>query len=120
MEPVPSAEVTIFAGPRSPIEGRIAAFKPSDFSPDPESSATEAHLTDFNGICRFSYKFTAVGSDGPLVHSGYVDTSGIWLRVSAADRPSTLVPLDRQSVRARDIDDVTPLVVTVVLNKPSK
>jgi hypothetical protein len=117
MEPVPGAEVVIFDGPQSPIEGSISSFKKSTFLPNPDSPGTESHLTDGHGICRFSYKFWAAGSDGLLDHSGYVDTSHVWVRVSAADRTATLVPLDRQSVRPRDINDETPLVVTVVLNK---
>ena len=114
---VSGAEVTIFDGPQTPIEGSVSAWKRSDFVPDPQSSLTETRVTDSNGLCSFSYPFSASGSDGPLVHSGAVLVSRAWLRVSALDRPSTLIPVDRQSVRGRDIDDNTPLVVTVVLNK---
>lgn len=120
MEPVANAEVTIFAGRRSPIEGTIRAGKPSDFRPDPDSPETEIQVTDFNGNCRFSYRFWAWGSDSFVTRSGYVDTSSVWLRVTAPDRPPALIPLDRQSSGPRDIHDETPLFVTVVLNKPLK
>jgi hypothetical protein len=109
MEPVRGAEVTMFAGQESPIEGGIEFRKPAVFLPNPESTETETRVTDSNGFCRFTYRFFAYGSEGPFDHSGAVRTSGTWLRVSAPDRPYTLVPLDRQSVRARDLNDETPL-----------
>jgi hypothetical protein len=115
--PVSGAEITIFEGPSSPIEGRMSGRQHSDFSPDPKSPATETRMSDSDGRCRFTYKFFAAGSEGVLDHTGYVDTSQVWLRISAAGRPSTLVPLDRQSIHPRDISDTSPLVVTVVLNK---
>ncbi len=116
-EAVPRVQVTIFDGPQTPIEGPVSGRKHSDFAPDPQSSLTETHVTDSDGRCRFTYPFFAYGSDGPFTHSGAVSISRVWLRVSAPDRPSTLVPVDRQSARLRDIDDETPLYITVVLNK---
>lgn len=117
---VAGAEVTIFDGPQSPIEGPVSGRKPADFEPDPEAQTTKRALTDANGIVRFEYAFWAAGSDGLWDDSGYVDTSRVWLRIRASDRPAALISLDRQSVRPRDIHDLTPIVVTVVLNKPAK
>jgi hypothetical protein len=113
---VSGAEVKLFRGPSTPLEG-WAIPKPDDFSADSPRSATETAVTDSDGHCTFTYSFWAAGSDGLLRHSGYVETSRVWLSVSAPDRPPALIPLDRQSIRPRDIRDTTPLYVTVVLNK---
>lgn len=117
LAPVAGAKVTVFEGPQSPLEGNISWRKLSDFEPDEESPDTKSATTGDDGRCTVTYRFWAAGSDGPFDHSGYVDTSRAWLRVSSPDRPTALVPLDRQSVRPRDLNDVTPLVVTVVTNK---
>ena len=115
-QPVPTAEVTIFDGPYPPIES-ITSHKPSTFVPDLESPRTKTYFTNSEGRCRFKFAFHAAGSSGTFRDSGYVDTSQVWIRVSAPARGSTLVPLDRRSVCPRDIHDETPVVVTVVLNK---
>lgn len=117
LESVAGAEVTIFDGPQSPIEGPVHGRRQTDFEPAPDASRTETQVTDSNGVARFTYVFPAAGSDGLWDNSGYVDTSQVWLRIRASGRPPALVSLDRQSTRARDIHDETPIVATVVLNK---
>ena len=117
LDVVVGAEVTMFDGPQSHMEGPVSGRKLTDFVPDPESPTTKKALTDSDGIARFEYAFWTAGSDGPWENSGYVDTSCVWVRILAPDRLMALVPLDRQSVRPRDIHDLTPIVVTVVLNK---
>jgi hypothetical protein len=117
VQPLPSAGVTIFDGPSSPIEPSVKAYKPAAFVPDPESPRTKTYTTDSEGRCRFKFAFHAAGSSGTFRDSGYVDTSQAWIRVSAPARGATLVPLDRQSGRPRDLHDETPVFVTVVLNK---
>ena len=114
---VSGAEVTIFDGAHSPIEGRIEAYKPAAFNPDPKSPYVKTNTTDSNGICRFRHAFSAGGRSGIFQHSGSVYTSDVWIRVSAPGRPSTLVSLQRRSAGARDVHDETPVFVTVVLNK---
>lgn len=116
MEPIPDARVTIFQGGMSPIEGHISWRKKSDFEPDDQSQDVKTFVTNSEGRCSFSYSFPAAGSSGFFRETGYVDTSKTWLRVEAMDRPIALVLLDRQSVRPRDIHDLTPVVVTVVAN----
>lgn len=117
LSPVVDANVVAFRGPLSLFDGDIRWRKQSDFLPNTDSNETVSGVTDTKGRCHFDYRFFAAGSEGLFRHSGYVDTSKVWLRISAADRPTTLVPLDRQSVRPRDIHDLTPIIVTVVLNK---
>ena len=42
-------------------------------------------------------------------------TARVWLRITASNDKSTIVHLDGQSFRPRDINDETPIVVTVPL-----
>ena len=115
LAPVPDAAVTIFRGARSPLEGRIERCKPGDFAPESKDARPQTAATDRDGRCAFSYAFPAMGREGLLGASGDVDTSTTWVRVAAPDRTAALVPLDRQSVRPRDLNDRTPVYVTVVL-----
>jgi hypothetical protein len=114
---VAGAEVTVFDGPHSPIEGRVSWHRPAEFEPNPKSADTKIAVTDSSGIARLDYRFPAFGTSGVWVDSGHVDLSSVWVRVRALDRPPALVPLNRQSVGLRDIDDRTPVVLTIVLNK---
>lgn len=117
LQPVADAEVTLFVGPSTPLEGSLSAFKPADFEPSAESQDSQTAVTDSAGRAKFDYPFWASGSSGLWADSGYVDTSNVWLRVRAAGRTTALIPLDRQSTRPRDIHDLSPIVVTVVLNR---
>jgi hypothetical protein len=114
-----NAQVVAFPYRKHPWGGEIAWRKPSDFLPDWDSTENKVIQTDSKGRCSFEYRFWAAGMSGWLRNSGYVDTGRIWLHVSAPGRPTTLVPLDCQTVHPRDIKDNSPLFVTVVLNKNS-
>jgi hypothetical protein len=116
---IPGAKVTLFRGPMSLFESDLAiTFKsPSTFLPDAQSPDTKSQVTDSTGRCSFMYPFSASWTEGAFGYSGYVTTSDVWLHISADDRPTTVVPLDRQSSLGRDIKDDTPLFVTVALNK---
>jgi hypothetical protein len=94
--------------------GRIP---PSDFLPDPESSYTQTSSTDADGVCSFQYAFTAITSDSWLSHTGNVRVQDAWVLVTAPGRPDALVPIDRQGIHPRDIQDKSPIYVTVVLNR---
>jgi hypothetical protein len=118
--PVPGASITIFQTQKTPFDGSIRHLPATEFLPDPDSPYTERHVADSQGYCSFPYRFWAAGTSGWFRQSGYVRTSGTWLLVTAPGRPDALVPLDRQSLRPRDINDTTPLFVTVVLNKAAQ
>jgi len=114
---VSGAEVTIFEGPETPIEGMIAGRKPADFVPNPNLPSTQTLSTDSKGRCQFTYPFFAWGSNSLFGHSGVVTLSRVWLRVSAPDRTTALVPVGSYSIHGRDIHDEMPIYLTVVLNK---
>jgi hypothetical protein len=113
---ITNAQVTIFRGPKTPFEGQ--SLPPAaDFSTVRETAEPVIAKTDLNGKCSLHYSFFAAGKDGYFRHSGYVDTRGAWLEVSAPHYTTTLMPLDRQGVHPRDIRDDTPMAITVVLSK---
>ena len=116
--PIADARVVVFRGPMSAFEGGdISRWDSAVFRPDMDSRETKSFVTDSHGRCSFEHSFFAAGTTGVFRNSGYVDTKRVWIEVSAADRPTTVVPLDRQSVNNRDIRDVTPIIVTVALNR---
>jgi hypothetical protein len=116
LSPISGANVQALSGPDSPIEGP-APNVDKDFKIDTLAGDDAELITDKRGRTKFAYRFHAAGSDGMFKNSGYVDTKTIWLRVTAPGYATTLLPLDRQSVRPRDIDDDTPLFVTVPVGK---
>lgn len=116
-EPVPNAKVEVLDGPPSPLEGKTFSHLKSEFIPATLEPGVGELVTDSQGWCTFPHRFFASGSEDRFGESGYVDTSGTWLRVSAQGRGAILIPLDRQSIRPRDINDETPLCVTVPLRR---
>jgi hypothetical protein len=109
---VPNAKVTVFTGPWSPVDGVVIPR----IDPYGES---EEFATGADGWCRFKHKFWAWWDERPSgsIIRGSVRTGEGWIKVTAAGRPTALVPLDRQSQRPTSIHDERPVVVTVVLNK---
>jgi hypothetical protein len=81
---IAEAQVVIFRGPSTAFEGwnlpPAADFTVERTAAEPKSAKTDAH-----GRCNLNYSFVAAGSEGYFRHSGYVDTSGGWLEVSAPD-----------------------------------
>jgi len=118
--PVTDAKVTIFRGQTTAIDFNteyLHLSSPAKFLPDPNSPYTQTNTTNSYGTCSFQYVFTAVTSDSWFSHTGSVRTSGTWVYVTASGRPPVLVPIDRQGIYPRDINDKSPVCVTVVLNR---
>ena len=115
LTPVPGATIEILHGPPSPVEG-LPPNVTRDFEVVPPNTSPVPR-TDARGQTSFPCEFFAAGQDGLFQHSGYVDTRRVWLRVTAPGYHVTYMPLDRQSARARDIEDKSPLFVTVPVGK---
>jgi hypothetical protein len=125
LKPVSNATVTIFRAQTTPLDTDIRHLSRSCFSPETERACAQSAVTDDHGRCQFSYHFFAAMETwyycfGRYKHTtGSVRTTGTWLRVTAAGRPTALIPLDRQSLKGRDLNDDTPIYVTVVMNSAS-
>ncbi len=117
LAPMSGATIEILHGPASPVEG-LAPNVTRDFEVVQPNTAPVPR-TDARGQASFPCEFFAAGQDGMLQNSGYVDTRRVWLRVTASGYHVTYMPLDRQSSRVRDIEDKTPLFVTVPVGKAS-
>ncbi len=118
LTPLPDATIEVLDGPRSSIDG-VPPDVGRDFSPVYSPQGTTELTTDEDGYVRFTHKFFASGRRGLFVNSGYVDTTGVWLRVTVSGYRTTYMPVDRQSVRPRDIHDESPICVTVPVGRES-
>jgi hypothetical protein len=112
MMPLSDAVVTAFDGPPTPFGGAPRAPRP-----DPKSATTQEMTTDRTGRAEFARRFRATGTDGVFTHSGFILLTGTWIRVTPIGYETVLVPVDGQSMRARDIDDKSPVFVTLLLRK---
>lgn len=74
-------------------------------------------ITDDSGRAEFPYRFSAAGSSSFFHYSGSVETRAVWLRIQGEGYVTTYIPVDRQSLRTRNIDDETPIFVTVPVAK---
>lgn len=119
-QPVANARIEVLDGPFSPLEGPVYAELISEFTPATMEPGSGALTTDSRGHCKFTHRFFAAGTDGPFRRSGYIDTGRTWLKVTAQGRGSVMLPMDRQSIRPRDINDKNPLFVTVPLRRQSE
>lgn len=111
LTPIPHAIVEVLEGPRSPLETErhsLDEFKISEHG---------KLITSQQGRTDFSHRFWAAGSSGMFEKTGYVDTGNVWIRVTAEGYRTTYIPLDRQSIRVRDIKDDSPIFVTVPIGK---
>lgn len=113
LKPLVGVPITILYGPTPPWEGTWGL-------PDPqvESANAQELKTDENGRAECSRRFFAAGSEGTFKHSGSIDLSRTWIRVAPPGYGEVFLPLDGQSVRPRDIDNRTPVYVTVLLKRP--
>lgn len=109
LQPIPDADIEVLDGPPSLFD---RPAKLSEFT----TAISGLHTND-NGTCSFTHRFFAAGMEGTFRHSGYIDTGGVWIRASADGWGSVLIPLDRQTGNPRDIDDTSPLFVTISLSK---
>lgn len=116
ISPIPDAQIEVVDGPDSPIEGPHPDID-KDFEVVELPGDPRQLTTDKRGFTKFTHRFHAAGSDGIFRDSGYVDTGRTWLRVSSPGYVTTILPLDRQSIRPRDIHDESPLFVTVPVGK---
>ena len=117
LTPLPDTTIEVLDGPASPLLGGLSPNVDRDFSPAYSPQGTIELTTDEHGYAQFRHEFFAAGTDRLPTDSGYVDTTGVWLRVTATGYRTTYMPLDRQSVRPRDIHDETPICVTVPVGK---
>ena len=115
-EPVSGATIEVLSGPWFPLEGPASPRLLSQFAPAPMEPGSGEMLTDARGRCNFAHRFYATGGDGLFCRAGYIHTGRYWLKASAPGRGSVLIPLDGQG-DPRDIDDRSPLLVTVPLRK---
>ncbi len=75
-------------------------------------------VTDETGTVEFRWRFVGIigknvfGTFGGLV-------SDTWIQVAPPGYSAVVLPLDGQSTHRRDYNDETPIVVTIVLNKPT-
>lgn len=113
---ISDARVEVLHGPSSPLEGPHPdvnrAFSVIEVAPS-QTYVT----TNERGETSFKHEFFAYGSINAFEDIGYVRLAGVWLRVTASGYQSTILPVDGQSVRPRNIRDKTPVVVTVPLGK---
>ncbi|MHC4177389.1 MAG: hypothetical protein ACYSWU_07775 [Planctomycetota bacterium] len=116
-QPVPRVQIELLDGPYSPLEGIVSTELMTQFTPARIEPDVGQLITDSRGECKFTHRFRAAGTDGLFRHCGYIDTSNTWLRASSADRGSVMLPIDGQSARPRNIDDKTPVFVTVPLRE---
>lgn len=107
---IANANIEVLDGPHSfeNQEIRNEEFKSRD---------DQIFSTDDTGRAEFRCLFFAAGTESLFQESGYVDTDGVWLRVSAEGYHTTYIPVDRQSIRPRNINDDTPILVTVPVGK---
>lgn len=114
--PIENAVVEVLDGPHSPLEGPIQSVD-TDFSHGQHATAPGELTTNERGIAMFSHEFHAAGSDGLFTNSGYISTKNVWVRVTADGYRTTLMPVDGQSIRPRDISDTSPVCVTVPMGR---
>lgn len=116
LKPVSAATVEVLRGPASPLE-TAPGFTSSDFRRDQPEGGPRELATDAQGRVTFAYDFFAAGQESVWGNSGYVNTGITWVRVTTVGYNTTYMPLDRQSLGTRDIDDKQPLHVTVPIGK---
>lgn len=113
-----ASELTTIANANIEIlDGPYSLETPSIRVKEFEARNDQKVTTDDSGRAEFPCRFSAYGSDSLFHKSGYVDTDGVWLRVTAKGYHTTYMPVDRQSLRPRDIKDETPVFVTVPVAK---
>jgi hypothetical protein len=113
LTPVANAVVEVLEGPHSPLESQH--FTLEDFQLCDHGKL----VTDERGHTEFSHRFFAAGSTSPFDNSGYVDTGKVWLRVTAEDYCTTYMPVDRQTIRTRNMKEDSPIYVTIPVGKIS-
>jgi len=116
LTPLSNATVEVLHGPYSPLEGPPPNVD-RDFEIIESGQSGERLTTDERGYTTFTHEFFAAGTDGLFTNSGYVDTRRVWLRITAPGYRTTFMPVDGQSARARDIDDESPIFVTIPVGK---
>lgn len=116
LAPVSGARVQLLSGPGSPIEGSVPNVE-NDFTMIELAGDKKGVITNEQGSAKFRQHFRAGGTDGLFRKSGYVDTRRTWLRVTAPNYQTTLMPMDGQSAYLRDVNDETPLFITVPVGK---
>jgi len=116
LSPVPNAAIEVLEGTDTLFEGG-SPIVDGDFKVVDASSDLVRLTTNDDGYATFAHSFFATGRDSPFTESGNVKTSGIWLRITAPGYRPTLVPVDQQSTQSRDIQDESPILVTVPVGK---
>lgn len=110
-KPLAGVPISVFNG--SPF------FDETRIVPDPRAASAEPQqlVTDEHGRADCLRRFEAGGRDGLLEHSGHVRLTGVWVEVAPAGYDAVLIPVDGQSLRRRDIDDDSPLCVTILFRR---
>lgn len=116
LAPVSAALVEVLNGPHSSIEG-LPPDVERDFEKLIPPRGPGDLKTDGHGTVRLKHKFFAAGQDGLFGNSGYVDTRRVWLRVTVDGYRTTYMPIDGQSTRPRELDDESPIFVTIPVGK---
>ncbi len=111
LTPVPNARVEVLEGSHSPLEGPQLTF--NDFQICEHGKL----VTNDSGQLEFRHRFKAAGSSDIFEQSGSVDTGKVWLRVTAEGYCTTYMPVDRQSMRTRNIKEDSPIIVTIPVGK---
>lgn len=111
LEPIAGAKIELLEGPDA-THRVLGLDMDKAFTAMPGSFST-----DTDGYCNFDHSFWATGRDNLFYSSGNVDTRRVWLRVTASGYASTYLPIDQQSMQLRDINDKSPIWVTIPIGK---
>ena len=112
LKPITDAQIEILEGPPSHHDCSTLNLE-RDF----QATDSAKQVSDRSGRTQFQHRFFAYGSRSWLHNSGRVRTNRLWLRVTAEGYRTPSMPVDRQSILPRDIEDDTPILVTVPVGK---
>jgi hypothetical protein len=113
--PILNAKSVVFDGPISMPEGPYSDAE--SLTPENSDITSKGALTDDDGLAVIDFEFFTSGMTGPLRRSGTIRMWDRWVRVNADGYSQVTLPLDGQSMNPRDIDDDSPVFVTVILSK---